>query len=79
MTRENCLPFSDKWARIPADSIPAAIQVLHNETWWGLPLMWLWRHTSFGGNWAIWHVFGAYELWSRISSQVKENLNSSYL
>lgn len=21
MTRENCLPFSDKWARIPADSI----------------------------------------------------------
>ncbi|CAK9217305.1 unnamed protein product [Sphagnum troendelagicum] len=35
--------------------------------------------TSFGGNGAIWHVFGAYELWSRISSKVKENFNSSYL
>ncbi len=22
----------------------SAIQVLHNETWWGLPLMSLWRH-----------------------------------
>jgi hypothetical protein len=78
MTRENCLPFSDEYAKIPADSTNQQSRFYTMKPDGGSPLC-HYEDTSFGGNRAIWHVFGAYELWSRISSQVKENLNSSYL